>query len=228
MRRLVPVAMAGGAAGGLLLLATPSSAFARLVPWLIGLASLAVLLPRRGPGPSHPRAPCRSTSATERLVVFLRGHLRRVLRRRRRGRFARPAPGGHGRSGFGPRHHGVEEPAPRLGQRRGRRGVRRLGASALVGGGTAQCRVPGREAGWALSSCARSRPPRCASSSPAPAWAWPSTSASTPIADPVPRHGVAAARCGSAVPGRAAGAVVATPLTGRARAGWLCVATGRC
>jgi uncharacterized membrane protein YfcA len=49
--------MAGGAAGGLLLLATPSSAFARLVPWLIGVASLAVLLPRRlaRPAPRRPR-----------------------------------------------------------------------------------------------------------------------------------------------------------------------------
>ncbi len=57
VRRLVPFAMAGGAAGGLLLLATPSSAFARLVPWLIGVASLAVLLPRRlaRPAPRRPR-----------------------------------------------------------------------------------------------------------------------------------------------------------------------------
>jgi uncharacterized membrane protein YfcA len=59
MRRLVPVAMAGGAVGGLLLLATPSAAFARLVPLLIGLASLAILLPRRGPTVASPR-PLRS------------------------------------------------------------------------------------------------------------------------------------------------------------------------
>lgn len=47
LRRLAPLAAAGGLTGGLLLLATPSGAFARAVPWLIGAASLAVLLPRR-------------------------------------------------------------------------------------------------------------------------------------------------------------------------------------
>ncbi len=44
VRRLVPPAVLGGVAGGLLLLLTPSEAFARIVPWLVGLASLAVLL----------------------------------------------------------------------------------------------------------------------------------------------------------------------------------------
>jgi uncharacterized membrane protein YfcA len=47
MRRLVPVAAAGGVAGGILLLVTPSGDFKRIVPWLIGLASLAMLLRRR-------------------------------------------------------------------------------------------------------------------------------------------------------------------------------------
>src|SRR5215813_12701787 len=42
-RRLGAVAVAGGLTGGLLLLATPSDAFARIVPWLIGLASLGIL-----------------------------------------------------------------------------------------------------------------------------------------------------------------------------------------
>jgi uncharacterized membrane protein YfcA len=46
-RRLAGIALAGGITGALLLLATPSSAFERVVPWLIGLASLAILLPRR-------------------------------------------------------------------------------------------------------------------------------------------------------------------------------------
>ncbi len=57
MRRLVPFAIAGGMAGGLLLLLTPSTTFARLVPWLIGAASLAVVVPRRlaRPAPRQPR-----------------------------------------------------------------------------------------------------------------------------------------------------------------------------
>jgi uncharacterized protein len=44
--RLGVVAVAGGITGGLLLLATPSSSFARIVPVLIGVASLGVLLRR--------------------------------------------------------------------------------------------------------------------------------------------------------------------------------------
>jgi uncharacterized membrane protein YfcA len=46
-RRLIVIALAGGITGGILLLATPSSAFEQIVPWLIGLASIAILLPRR-------------------------------------------------------------------------------------------------------------------------------------------------------------------------------------
>ncbi len=40
------VVLGGGLCGALLLLATPPAQFARLVPWLIGLASLAMLVPR--------------------------------------------------------------------------------------------------------------------------------------------------------------------------------------
>jgi len=43
-RHLGPIAVAGGITGGLLLLATPSAAFALVVPWLIGVASLAILV----------------------------------------------------------------------------------------------------------------------------------------------------------------------------------------
>jgi hypothetical protein len=39
-------ALVGGAAGGAILLSTPASAFERAVPWLIGCASIAVLLPK--------------------------------------------------------------------------------------------------------------------------------------------------------------------------------------
>src|SRR5579863_7639530 len=47
-RRLAGISIAGGVIGGVLLLATPSSAFALIVPWLIGLASVAILV-RRNP-----------------------------------------------------------------------------------------------------------------------------------------------------------------------------------
>jgi uncharacterized membrane protein YfcA len=43
-RHLAWFAIAGGVSGGLLLLATPPQAFAKIVPWLIGLASLAILI----------------------------------------------------------------------------------------------------------------------------------------------------------------------------------------
>jgi uncharacterized protein len=46
--RLGASAIAGGVSGAALLLATPSSVFALIVPWLIGLASLAILI-RRDP-----------------------------------------------------------------------------------------------------------------------------------------------------------------------------------
>lgn len=45
-RRLGVLAVAGGVAGGLLLLLTPGALFARLVPWLIGAGSLAILARR--------------------------------------------------------------------------------------------------------------------------------------------------------------------------------------
>jgi uncharacterized membrane protein YfcA len=48
-RRLVPMAVAavlGGSAGAVLLLLTPSDAFERIVPWLIGGASVAILIQR--------------------------------------------------------------------------------------------------------------------------------------------------------------------------------------
>ena len=46
-RRLASVALLGGMSGGALLLLTPRSTFERIVPFLIGAGSLAVLLPRR-------------------------------------------------------------------------------------------------------------------------------------------------------------------------------------
>jgi uncharacterized protein len=44
--RIMPAAVVGGAAGAVLLLCTPAEGFERVVPILLGLASLAILLPR--------------------------------------------------------------------------------------------------------------------------------------------------------------------------------------
>ncbi len=46
--RIAPVAVLGGAAGAALLLSTPADGFEKVVPILLGLASAAILLPRRG------------------------------------------------------------------------------------------------------------------------------------------------------------------------------------
>jgi uncharacterized protein len=59
VRRLAAAGLVGGVAGGLLLLASPSGTFELIVPWLIGLGSLAILLKRPAP---HPDAVDRSDS----------------------------------------------------------------------------------------------------------------------------------------------------------------------
>jgi uncharacterized membrane protein YfcA len=51
-QRLGAIAIAGGLCGGLLLLATPSSAFVLIVPWLIAAASVAILIRRTPRGPT--------------------------------------------------------------------------------------------------------------------------------------------------------------------------------
>ena len=47
LTRIAPVAVVGGAAGAALLLSTPADGFERIVPILLGVASVAILLPRR-------------------------------------------------------------------------------------------------------------------------------------------------------------------------------------
>jgi uncharacterized membrane protein YfcA len=47
VRRLGAAAVLGGAVGGVLLLASPAGAFEKVVPWLIGFASLALLVTSR-------------------------------------------------------------------------------------------------------------------------------------------------------------------------------------
>ena len=75
-RRWGYVAVGGGITGGVLLLATPSSEFALIVPWLIGLASVGILIPRKPTAverhalaPGGPRPP--TVAAT--VGVFLIG-----------------------------------------------------------------------------------------------------------------------------------------------------------
>src|SRR5207244_5074656 len=46
IKRILPAVAAGGALGATLLLTTPSEGFERIVPILLGLASVAILLPR--------------------------------------------------------------------------------------------------------------------------------------------------------------------------------------
>ncbi|UXA20672.1 sulfite exporter TauE/SafE family protein [Mycobacterium sp. SMC-4] len=45
LKRLIPVAAAGGAAGAILLLSTPAEGFEKAVPVLLAVASVAILLP---------------------------------------------------------------------------------------------------------------------------------------------------------------------------------------
>lgn len=80
-RRLAYVAVGGGIVGATLLLATPSSTFAKVVPWLIGLASLGILIPRnrkltlsrRANDALHPATPVGEHRASRalRVGVFL-------------------------------------------------------------------------------------------------------------------------------------------------------------
>jgi uncharacterized protein len=48
IKRIAPVAALGGFVGAALLLSTPAEGFERIVPILLGLASMAILLPRNG------------------------------------------------------------------------------------------------------------------------------------------------------------------------------------
>lgn len=53
IRQLAIAATVGGAAGAALLLATPADSFERVVPWLIGLASIAILVRRKRTSSQH-------------------------------------------------------------------------------------------------------------------------------------------------------------------------------
>ena len=67
VRALAVLALAGGVIGAALLLFTPAAAFQRVVPLLVGLASMAILLPRR-PEITRPRR--RRETAPRYIGVF--------------------------------------------------------------------------------------------------------------------------------------------------------------
>jgi len=75
-RRLGAIALAGGSCGALLLLATPSAAFVRVVPWLIGGASLAILIQRSraGPPPTRAHRPTRALSVGVFIITVYGGY----------------------------------------------------------------------------------------------------------------------------------------------------------
>ncbi|MEO5831789.1 MAG: sulfite exporter TauE/SafE family protein [Nakamurella sp.] len=59
LRPLIPVALLGGAIGAALLLSTPADGFEKVVPFLLGAASLTILIPRRRTDPATAVAPSR-------------------------------------------------------------------------------------------------------------------------------------------------------------------------
>lgn len=65
--RMAPVAVAGGAAGAVLLLTTPATAFERVVPILLAAASLAIVAPRGAPHPGRRR---RRVVVAEAVAIF--------------------------------------------------------------------------------------------------------------------------------------------------------------
>ncbi len=67
LKALAPIAALGGIVGAALLLSTPADGFEKLVPLLLGLASLTILIPRRPPpvGDALVRPPTRSARLLE-------------------------------------------------------------------------------------------------------------------------------------------------------------------
>ena len=73
---LGPIALVGGLTGGILLLETPSHAFALVVPWLVGIAALTILVPRRQAAspPDEGRPPTWKLKAGVFLVAVYGGY----------------------------------------------------------------------------------------------------------------------------------------------------------
>ena len=71
VRRLGVLGVLGGVVGGVLLLASPTGSFDKVVPWLIGFGSLSILMPRRPTVRSE--SPHRTNSRLVLLAVFVIG-----------------------------------------------------------------------------------------------------------------------------------------------------------
>jgi uncharacterized membrane protein YfcA len=71
IRRTVPVALLGGATGATLLVSTPAEGFEKAVPILLGVASVAILLPRRAHSEADSPGRHRARLLTETATVFL-------------------------------------------------------------------------------------------------------------------------------------------------------------
>jgi uncharacterized membrane protein YfcA len=73
LKPLVPAALIGGATGAALLLSTPAEGFEKAVPFLLGFASLTILIPRRGSmnDPEVPVRPSRRELIVQGVGIFL-------------------------------------------------------------------------------------------------------------------------------------------------------------
>ena len=73
IKRIAPVAVLGGVSGAALLLSTPAEGFERVVPILLGLASVAILLPRRSKQDARVADHRRHTAGVllESIAIFL-------------------------------------------------------------------------------------------------------------------------------------------------------------
>nr|WP_207383836.1 sulfite exporter TauE/SafE family protein [Mycolicibacterium komanii]CRL66478.1 permease [Mycolicibacterium komanii] len=71
IRRTVPFAVLGGVAGAVLLLTTPAEGFERSVPILLGVASVAILLPRKAPDDGQSPGRRRAALIVETTAVLL-------------------------------------------------------------------------------------------------------------------------------------------------------------
>jgi len=72
LRALAPFAVLGGAAGAALLLSTPADSFEKIVPLLLGFASLTILIPRKAvvSGRADEPAPSRNQAVVQSAGLF--------------------------------------------------------------------------------------------------------------------------------------------------------------
>jgi uncharacterized membrane protein YfcA len=73
IKRTLPAAAVGGATGAALLLSTPAEGFEKIVPILLGLASVAIVLPRRANQEARVASHQRHTATVlvESIAIFL-------------------------------------------------------------------------------------------------------------------------------------------------------------